>query len=166
MTYLYILTATFLSDRKLVGRNDSHIFCARPCHFSLPCWRHGSPGNHVHLHRRRHAQKCKYRVATGLAEKNSLTFPWHFPDCKHKFQSLLWHIPYGNFCDIFKTTMKSHYSLTDASTYWSWKYVSTREHFQHHENCQYLVPNIMQNMKTNKVYKKIFGKWYLNENLI
>ena len=37
---------------------------------------------------------------------------------------------------------------------------------QHHKNCQYLVPNIMQNMKTNKVYKKIFGKWYLNENLI
>ena len=57
---LYILTATFLSDRKSVGRNDSHIFCARPCSFSLPGWRHVSPGNHAHLHRRRHAQKCKY----------------------------------------------------------------------------------------------------------
>ena len=43
-----------------MGKNDSHIFCARPCHFSLPGWRHGSPGNHAHLHRRRHAQICKY----------------------------------------------------------------------------------------------------------
>ena len=61
MTCLYILTATFLSDRKSVGRNDSHIFCERPsCHFSLPGWRHGSPGNHAHLNRRRHVQICKY----------------------------------------------------------------------------------------------------------
>ena len=61
MTCLYILTATFLSDRKSVGRNDSHIFCLRPwCQFSLPGWHHGSPGNHAHLHRRRHAQICKY----------------------------------------------------------------------------------------------------------
>ena len=62
LTCLYILTITFLSDRKSVGRNDSHIFCARPCHFSLRGWRHGSPGKHAHLHRRRHAQKCKYHT--------------------------------------------------------------------------------------------------------
>ena len=29
----------FLSDRKSVGRNESHISCARPCYFSLPGWR-------------------------------------------------------------------------------------------------------------------------------
>ena len=29
-----------LFDRKSVGRNDSHIFCATPCYFSLPGWRH------------------------------------------------------------------------------------------------------------------------------
>ena len=62
LTCLYILIITFLSDRKSVGRNDSHIFCARPCHFSLRGWRHGSPGNHAHLHRRRHVQKCKYHT--------------------------------------------------------------------------------------------------------
>ena len=61
LTCLYILTVTFLSDRKSVGRNDSHIFCARPsCHFSLPGWRHGSPGNHAHLNRRLDVQICKY----------------------------------------------------------------------------------------------------------
>ena len=62
LTCFYIITASFLSDRKSVGRNDSHIFCARPCNFSLPGWRHGSPGNHAHLHRRWHAQKCKYHT--------------------------------------------------------------------------------------------------------
>ena len=41
--------------------------------------------------------------------------------------------------------------------------VGTREHFQHHENFWYLVPNIIQNMKTNKVRKtrQIWGIWKL-----
>ena len=60
----YQIDMSLYSNRYLfvrsVGRNDSHIFCARPCHFSLPGWRHGSPGNHAHLHRRRHVQICKY----------------------------------------------------------------------------------------------------------
>ena len=41
ITYEHIMvTVTSLLDRKSVGRNDSHIFCARPCYFSLPGWRH------------------------------------------------------------------------------------------------------------------------------
>ena len=46
----------------------------------------------------------QFRVATGLAEKSSLTFPWHFPDCRHKFQSLSWYLSCGDFYNISKTT--------------------------------------------------------------
>ena len=56
------------------------------------------------------------RVATGLAEKKYMTFPWYFPDGKHKFQSLSRCIPCGNFYDTFETTKKSHYLSKDAST--------------------------------------------------
>ena len=46
-------------------------------------------------------QVCSFdgllRVATGMAEKYSPTFPWQFPDCQHKFQSLSRYISCGDF---------------------------------------------------------------------
>ena len=44
-----------------------------------------------------------HRVASGL-QKKSLTFPWHFPDCQHKFQPLSQYIPVVIFCNTFRTT--------------------------------------------------------------
>ena len=48
-------------------------------------------------------QDCSIQGCYGVGRKNSLTFPWHFPDCQHKFQSLSQYIPCGDFSNIFKT---------------------------------------------------------------
>ena len=95
-------------------------------------------------------QKCwnnKVSVATGLAEKSSLTFPWHFPDCQHKFQSLSRYIPCGNFCNIpnhIEITLftnrclnivvlkRGQYKRTLST---SWKLsISCAEYYAKHEN--------------------------------
>ena len=54
---------------KIGGQKWQHIFCARPCNFSLPGWRHGSPGNQAHLHRRRHAHSL-FHTPTGSAHRS------------------------------------------------------------------------------------------------
>ena len=66
------------------------------------------------------------RVATRLSEKISLTFPWQFPDCHYKFQSLSWYIPCGEFLQY----IQNHIEIV----------VSTRERFQNHMNCRHLMP--------------------------
>ena len=48
------------------------------------------------------------RVAMRFAEKESLTFPWHFPDCQHKFQSLSRYIPCGDFLQ----NIQNHIEIT------------------------------------------------------
>ena len=67
-----------------------------------------------------------FRVATRLSEKISLTFPWQFPDCHYKFQSLSWYIPCGDFLQY----IQNHIEIV----------VSTRERFQNHMNCRHLMP--------------------------
>ena len=98
LTFLYIITVTFLSDRKSVGRNDSHIFCARPCYFSLPGWCHWlawQPHAPTCTHRIRHAQKRKpivIPVPQSVASTVSLTM------CAVAMKSaLFWDIKISEF---------------------------------------------------------------------
>ena len=56
--------------------------------------------------------RCTFMVATGLAEINSLTFPWHFPDCQHKFQSLSQYNPRR----VFLQCIQNHREITSFIT--------------------------------------------------
>ena len=106
------------------------------------------------------------RVATRLVDKNSLTFPWHFPDYKHKFQSLSRYITCGDFSQYIQNhieftlfinrcfnivVLKIGQHKRTLSTPWKLS-VFCVEHYA--------------NMKINKIWKKSFGKWYLNEDII
>ena len=85
-------------------------------------------------------------------KKNRPDFPWHFPaDCQHKLQSLSRYIPCGEFLQYIQNHIEISLFINRCFNIVVLKRVSTRERFQHHENCWYLVPNIMQNMTTNKV---------------
>ena len=98
------------------------------------------------------------RVATGLAEKNSLTFPWHFPNCQHKLQSLLRYIPYGDFLQYIQNHIEITLYLNRCFNRVVLKIGQHKRTFSTSWNYQYFVPNIMLNMKTNKVVKKIISR--------
>ena len=88
-----------------------------------------------------------FKVAT-VGRKNSLTFPWHFPDCQHKFQSLSRYIPCGEFLQYIQNqieitlfiniwfnivVLKIGQHKRTFSTTWKLS-ISCAEHYAKHEN--------------------------------
>ena len=102
-------------------------------------------------------------LKSGLPRVWQKKIPWLFPDSKHKFQSMSPYIHCGDFCDIFKAQKITLFinrcfnavvlkiGQHKRTFLTSWKLsISCAEHYA----------------KQEKFWKKSFGKWYLNENLI
>ena len=87
-----------------------------------------------------------FTVATGLAEKKSLTFPW----LPTQIPAIVAIYP-GDFLQYIQNHIEITLFINQCFNIVALKKVRTRERFQHHENCWYLVPKIKQTMKTNHV---------------
>ena len=106
------------ADRRYLSRTHKHIRRPLPIPIVLAHRHHGSSircpalGSYSET-------ACQSRATAGLPRGWQKKNPRLFPEISlttNKFQSLSRYIPCGDFCDIFKTTKKSHYSSTDAST--------------------------------------------------